>query len=72
MTKEKLHKLLIDKKYSPHTIESWFLGRSTPPVKKIFELEDEFNIPTSAWRDFKSYLQDNDTKQTSKQSSNKK
>ena len=36
-------------------------GKTNPTLEKIFKMEDLFNIPVSAWRDIKSYLQKNDT-----------
>jgi len=57
---------------SHSTVSQWLSGLTRPTAGKMFKLEDEFGIPVSAWRDIKSYLQNNDTKQTPKQSSNRK
>ncbi len=57
---------------SHSTVSQWLCGLTKPTADKMFKLEDEFGIPVSAWRDIKSYLQDNDTKQIPKQSSNRK
>ena len=48
------------------TVSQWFNGVTKPTADKMFKLEDEFGIPLHAWRDIKSYLQENDTKQKSK------
>jgi len=48
------------------TVSQWFNGLTKPTADKMFKLEDEFGIPLNAWRDIKSYLQENDTKQKSK------
>ena len=48
------------------TVSQWFNGLTKPTADKMFKLEDEFGIPVNAWRDIKSYLQENDTKQKSK------
>ena len=45
------------------TVSQWFNGVTKPTADKMFKLEDEFGIPLHAWRDIKSYLQENDTKQ---------
>ena len=47
---------------SHSAVSQWFKGETKPTADKMFKLEDEFNIPVSAWRDIKSYLQENDTK----------
>ena len=48
--------------YSKDSIKSILVGRMTPSAQKMFKLEDEFGIPVSAWRDIKSFLQENNTK----------
>lgn len=45
------------------TVSQWLNGIIKPTADKMFKLEDEFGIPVSAWRDIKSYLQENDNKQ---------
>jgi len=47
---------------SHSTVSQWFSGITKPTADKMFILEDKFNIPLSAWRDIKSYLQKDDTK----------
>ena len=53
-------------KVTHSTVSQWFNGLTRPTADKMFKLEDEFGIPVNAWRDIKSYLQENDTKQKSK------
>lgn len=43
-------------------VSQWFNGKTEPKLKNVFVLKDEFQIPLNAWRDIKSYLQDNNTK----------
>jgi len=50
-------------KVSHSTVSQWFNGLTKPTADKMFILEDEFKIPLKAWKDIKSYLQDNSTKQ---------
>ena len=52
--------------YSKDSIFKLLQGVIKPTADKMFKLEDEFGIPVNAWRDIKSYLQENDTKQKSK------
>jgi transcriptional regulator with XRE-family HTH domain len=47
--------------YSTDSIKSILCGRMKPTANKMFALEDQFGIPVSAWRDIRSYLQDNTT-----------
>ena len=47
-------------------------GVARPSYENICELHSKKIIPFTAWQDIKSYLQNNDTKQTPKQSSNRK
>jgi len=56
---------------SHSTVSQWFSGITKPTADKMFKLEDEFGIPVHAWRNIKSYLQENDTKQTQKNSNTK-
>ena len=56
---------------SHSTVSQWFSGITKPTADKMFTLEDEFGIPVHAWRNIKSYLQENDTKQTQKNSNTK-
>jgi len=46
---------------SHSTVSQWFNGKTKPTANKMFALEDQFGIPVSAWRDIKSYLQENTT-----------
>ena len=72
MKRKELKKALIGFGYTENTVHKFFQLKIKPTADKMFKLEDEFGIPVSAWRDIKSYLQNNDTKQTPKQSSNRK
>ena len=62
---KKINRLEIQYKLnvSHSTVSQWFNGKIKPTADKMFKLEDEFSIPLGAWRDIKSYLQENDTKQ---------
>jgi len=62
MNREKLKKCLEHYGYKADSIKSLMTGRMKPDLRKAYNLEDKFNIPVSAWRDIKSYLQNNDTK----------
>jgi len=44
-------------------VSQWFSGNTKPNMDRAIQLEKEFGIPLTAWRDIKSYLQNNDTKQ---------
>jgi len=62
MKRNDFKKILKTLGYSLDSIKSISIGRMKPTADKMFKLEDEFGIPLNAWRDIKSYLQDNDTK----------
>jgi len=62
MKRKELEKSLIKFGYSKNTVDKFFQLRLKPTADKMFKLEDEFGIPVHAWRDIKSYLQNNDTK----------
>ena len=49
--------------YKINSINSILCGRRKPNAEKRYEYEKKYNIPFTAWRDIKSYLQENDTKQ---------
>ena len=61
MLMKNLNRVEIQKKInvSHATVSQWFNGITKPTADKMFMLEDEFGIPLSAWRDIKSYIQDN-------------
>jgi len=61
MKRQSFKKALQSIGYSHDSIKSISCGRMSPTADKMFKLEDEFGIPVSAWRDIKSYLQENDT-----------
>jgi len=63
MKREKLKKSLSSIGISEHTINSILCGRRRPSYEKILELNEKHKIPFTAWRDIKSYLQENNTKQ---------
>lgn len=63
MKRKELEKSLIQFGYSKNTVDKFFQLRLKPTADKMFKLEDEFGIPVHAWRDIKSYLQENNTKQ---------
>ena len=60
---KKINRLQIQKilDVSHSTVSQWLNGKTKPTADKMFKLEDEFGIPVSAWRNIKSYLQENDT-----------
>jgi len=60
MKRQKIKKQLLEFGYSEDTIEKIFQLRMKPTADKMFELNDKFKIPLNAWRDIKSYLQEND------------
>lgn len=55
---------------SHSAVSQWFKGTTKPTADNMFLLEDNFQIPLSAWRDIKSYLK-NDTKQETPKSNPK-
>ena len=44
---------------SHSAVSQWFSGSTKPTADRMFQLEDEFGIPLSAWRDIKSYIKNN-------------
>ena len=61
MKRQEIKKSLLEFGYSENTVDKFFQLKLKPTADKMFKLEDEFGIPVSAWRDIKSYLQENDT-----------
>ena len=72
MRKLKLTNILKEFYKSEHTIRSIVQGKRKPSYSNMYKMNKSYRIPFTAWYDIKSYLQENDTKQTSKQSSNSK
>ena len=62
--REKLKLKLLKSGYSEESIKKLFQGRQKPPLDKAFSLHDNFNVNINIWRDIKSYLQENNTKQS--------
>ena len=54
------------------TISKYFNGKLEISAKDANKLNKKFGIPFEFWENPKSYLQENNTKQTPKQSSNRK
>jgi plasmid maintenance system antidote protein VapI len=63
MERKILRTKLLNFGYSSVMVRKLIQGTTKPTADKMFKLEDMFNIPVSAWRDIKSYLQENDTKE---------
>lgn len=61
MKRQEIKKSLLEFGYSANTIDKFFQLKLKPTADKMFKLEDEFGIPVQAWRDIKSYLQENPT-----------
>ena len=61
MKRHEIKKNLLKFGYTKNTVDKFFQLKLKPTADKMFKLEDEFGIPVSAWRDIKSYLQENDT-----------
>ena len=59
---------LIEFGYSSVMVRKLLQGTTKPTANKMFKLEDMFDIPLSAWRDIKSYLQENNTTTQTQQS----
>lgn len=59
---------------SHSAVSQWFSGITKPTANKMFLLEDHFQIPLSAWRDIKSFINstENDTKQSTPNSTTAK
>lgn len=56
MKREFLKESLAEYGYKHDTIKSLLCGRAIPPAKKMFEIEEKFNIPVHAWKDIKSFI----------------
>ena len=61
MKRHEIKKNLLKFGYTKNTVDKFFQLKLKPTADKMFKLEDEFGIPVSAWRDIKSYLQNNHT-----------
>lgn len=61
MKRMEFKSILKELGYADDSIKSITSGRMKPTANKMFLLEDKFNIPLGAWRDIKSYLQNNTT-----------
>jgi hypothetical protein len=62
MNKKELFKKLL-KHFASSTVYQLLDGRRRPSYKKILVLKEQEGIPFEAWRDIKSFITDNDTKQ---------
>lgn len=67
MTRNEIKNKLLTFGYSIESINKLLQSRMKPTADKMFELEDQYDIPVSAWRDIKSYL-NNDTKHPAQKS----
>ena len=63
MKRENLKTILENDGYKKSSIDSILSGRRCPNAEKRYEYEEKYNIPFKAWRDIKSYLQTNNTKE---------
>ena len=61
MKRQDLIILLNNDGYKKTTIDSILTGRRKPNAEKRYEYEKKHNIPFTAWRNIKSYSQENDT-----------
>ena len=61
MKRQDLIILLTSDGYKKNTIDSILTGRRKPNAEKRYKYEKTYNIPFTAWRDIKSYLQNNNT-----------
>ena len=54
MKRENLKKILQEYSESSSTITSWMNGNRRPTYEILYELNTNFKIPFSAWKDIKS------------------
>ena len=66
MKREELKKILETLYKSNITINHISRGDRKPNYNNMLILKEKHNIPFEAWRDIKSYLQNNDTKSKNK------
>jgi len=71
MKRQILENILISDGYKVNSINSILCGRRKPNAEKRYEYEKKYNIPFTAWQDIKSYLQENDTKQSTTKTTTK-
>ena len=74
MEYKKLKNILLDFGYTLNSVKSILTLRTRPTLLKAIELEQKHGIPCTAWENIRLFItsKDNNTKQTSKQSSNRK
>lgn len=63
MKREKLKAILEEFYPSNTTVNHILRGIRRPNYENILAINKKYAVPFEAWRDIKSYLQDNDTKQ---------
>jgi len=44
---------------SHSAVSQWFSGKTLPTIDKAFKMEDIYQIPISAWRDIRPFIQTN-------------
>lgn len=72
MKKIKYTKIAEDLGITHSAVSQWFNQKTSPTIDKVFKMEDLHNIPTSAWRDIKSFITDNNISNQSTKSTTKK
>lgn len=70
MKRDEIVKKLLQFGYKQNTIDKLLQGKIKPTMDKAIKLNDDYDIPFSAWRDIKSYIE-NDTKQSDDKSTDK-
>jgi len=61
MKRNELKSILEEFYNSSVTVNHILRGIRKPSYEKILNMNEKHNIPFTAWRDIKSYLQENDT-----------
>lgn len=56
-------KIAEDLNVTQSAVSQWFSGATNPTIDKVFKMEKLHNIPVSAWKDIKSFI---DTSVTTK------
>ena len=64
MKRKKLKRILGNYTSSEHTINSYLKGARRPRYEDILDMNRKYKVPFTAWENIKSYLQENDTKQS--------
>jgi len=65
MKRKNLKEILL-KYYSKFTADSILSGRRRPSIEKRIALNQEHNIPILAWQDIKSYISEQNSKNSEK------